>query len=263
MNLNFRQTIRLITFVFLTMSLNSCILSKKIKYIQTENGALSEGSYNRKQVAYHVQPGDNIYIKFSSIEPVSNEVLSGGVNTMVSQSFGAKYKDVYLVDSAGYISVPQLNKVLVKNLSLTQIRDSVENKIRRYFQQATAEVRLADNYITILGEVNSPNRYLIDFEDKISILELIGMAGDLSFEANRKEVKLIRTKDNKTEVFSIDLTKRNLLENDHYYLMPNDIVYVEPLKAMSWHAKSFPFATSLALILSTTSAILVIITYIK
>jgi len=264
MNFNSRQFIYFISIVFVAISFTSCITPRKIKYIQKGADDLkANGPYSRKKVEYKIQSGDNIFIKFSSNEPVSNEVLSGGVNTYSTQSLAAKYKDVYLVDSAGYISVPQLNKLMVKGLSLQQLKDSLDRKIGKYYQQANTEVRLAANYITILGEVANPNRYMIDFEDKISILELIGMAGDLKFEANRKDVKLIRTIDDKTEVVSIDLTKRNILENEYYYLMPNDIVYVEPLRAMSWHAKSFPFATTLALILSTTSAILVIFTYIK
>lgn len=219
--------------------------------------------YHRKPVEYKLQSGDNIYIKFSSTEPVSNIALSTGNNIGISQSMAAKYKDIYLVDSAGYVSLTQLNKVFVRGLSIRQLKDSLEYKMKSYFQQVTAQVRLADNYVTIIGHVNNPGRYLIDFNDKISIFELIGMAGDLSFEANRKDVKLLRNIGEETEVVSLDLTKRSILEDKYYYVMPNDIIYIEPLKAITWHQKSFPFTTTLTLLLSTTASILVILSYLK
>jgi len=244
--------------------MNSCISSRKIKYIQKEGDKVQTiERYKRKVVKYKLQSDDNVYVKFSSLEPVSNKILSSGNNTDVSQGMASKYKDVYQIDSVGYLTIPQLDKVYAKGLSLQQLKDSLEYKMKRFYQQITAQVRLADNYVTILGNVNNPGRYKIDFRDQISIFEIIGMAGDLSIEANRKEVRLVRNIGEETEIINLDLTKRSILESKYYYLMPNDILYVEPLKAMSWHQKRYPFTTIMALLLSTTTSILVILTYIK
>jgi polysaccharide biosynthesis/export protein len=229
-----------------------------------------QGEKNDKQVSfipakveYHVQGGDNLYIKLSSTEDLTNQVLTYGNNGNISQGLESKYKDVYLVNSEGYIQLPQMDKIMVEGKSLEQIQDTINLCIQRFYSQTSCQVRLADNYVTILGDVNKPGRYLVDFKDKISIFELLGMAGDLSFEAKRNNIKLIRKMGLETEVRELDLTKRKILESNYYYLMPNDVIYVEPLKAISWHTRSFPFATSLALILSTTTSLLVIISYLK
>jgi polysaccharide biosynthesis/export protein len=248
-------------FIFVSL-LSSCITSKEIKYLQGSKKS-KLNTFTTEKVEYHVQNGDNLYIKLSSTEAVTNEVLSPENGGSASQGLESKYKDIYLIDNQGYIKMPQLDKILVSGKTLGQIRDTVDLCIQKFYSQTTSQVRLADNYITILGDVNKPGRYLVDFRDKINIFELIGMAGDLSFEASRNNIKLIRKKGEETEIVSLDLTKQNIIENEYYYLLPNDIVYVEPLRAVSWHLRSFPFATTLALVLSTSTTILVIISYFK
>ncbi len=248
---------------FFIMVCDSCISSKKIKYIQKEAGKAKDEKYTRKLIKYRLQSEDNVYVKFSSIEPVSNEVLSLGNSQTMNQGLAAKYKDIYQIDSHGYINLPQLNKVSAKGLTLQQLKDSLELKMQRFYHDVTVQVRLADNYVTIIGDVNNPGRYLVDFREQISVFELIGMAGDLSIEANRKEVKLIRNTEKGTEIVELDLTKRGIIESEYYYLKPNDIMYVEPLRAMDWHQRRYPFTTTLALVLSTTASVLVLISYFK
>ena len=202
-------------------------------------------------------------MKSSSLEPVSNEVLAVGTSQSSLQGLSAKYKDVYQVDSLGYIRVPQLNKIYVKGLTVMQLKDSLEIRMKHFFQDVIVQVRLADNYVTILGNVNRPGRYSVDFREQISIFELLGIAGDLNIEANRKAIKLVRNAENETEIVELDLTKRDIIESEYYYLQPNDIVYVEPLKAMSWHQRRYPFTTTLTLVLSTAASVLVLISYFK
>ena len=240
---------------------SSCITSKDIRYMQ--GGILSNNKYQNKVVEYLVQPDDNLYVKLSSTEPVTDQALSAESANNLSQGLAAKYKDVYQVDKEGYIKLPQFDKIKVDGKTLQQIRDTVDTIGSKFYNQVSVQVRLADNYATILGDVNNPGRYMIDFRDKINIFELIGMAGDLAFEAKRNDVKLLRKRGEETEIISLDLTKKNILESEYYYIMPNDIVYVEPLKAVTWNQRSFPFATTIALVLSTTTTILVIISYFK
>jgi polysaccharide export outer membrane protein len=214
-------------------------------------------------VDYHIQNGDNLYVKLTSTEPLTNQVLSPEMGMVFNQGLESRYRDVYLVDNKGDIKLPELGKIHVGNYTIAQIKDSIERNIQRYFSQVIVDVRLADNYITIIGNVNRPGRYLFDFRDKITIFELIGMAGDLTYEANRKEVKLIRKNGEETSITTLDLTNIVILSGSHYYIFPNDILYIEPLKAITWDQRSFPFTSTLALILSVTTSVLVIISYLR
>lgn len=210
-----------------------------------------------------MQNGDNLYIKFSSTEPVTNQVFSPDVYMPNTLGLESKYKDVYIVDNQGNVNLPQMGKFHVGNYHIQQIKDSIELNIQKYFKQTSVDVRLADNYMTILGEVNRSGRYLFDFRDKVTIFELIGMAGDFTYEADRKEVKLLRKLGNETILVTLDLTKKDVLNSPYYYVFPNDVVMVDPLKAVTFGTKSIPVATTLALILSLTTSILVIISYLK
>ncbi|MEN8123297.1 MAG: polysaccharide biosynthesis/export family protein [Bacteroidota bacterium] len=250
-------------FVILIAISSSCIPAKRVKYLQSGKTEKAKSSYINKQIEYKVQPGDNLYIKLSSLEPEINLILTPSTQTYTSQGASAKYKDIYYINTEGFIKLPQINKVYVKGYTLDQVKDTLELKIDSYLKQISVDVRLADNFVTILGEVNKPGRYLIDFKEKISVFELVGMAGDLKYEANRSRIKLLRKNGENIDVSYINMLDSEVLENEYYYLSPNDIVYIEPLNAVFWDKKTMPFSTTLALILSVTTSILVIISYIK
>jgi len=103
----------------------------------------------------------------------------------------------------------------------------------------------------------------LSYKDRISIYELIGLAGDLKKQADRNKIKIVRRNNNENQVFLIDLTKVEALENPNFYLQPNDLVYVEPLKAVFWAQESFPFMSTVSIVLATITSLLVIFTYSK
>jgi len=252
-------------FIYILILLSvtfSCIPSKKVRYLQTDqlNGQLR--TYTLANQEYKLQKGDNIYIDLSSIDTETELVVSTKSN-LASIGAGAKYKDVYLIDPNGEITIPQLGKIFVENYTIAQVHDSLYSRLDELFNEINLQVRLADGFITILGEVNIPGRYQIDYKDKMNVFEVLGLAGDLSMHANRKEVKIIRKVNDENQILFIDLTNENILSDPNFYLQANDIIYVEPLKAVFWDSKSFPFLSTVSIALSTITALLVIITYAK
>lgn len=253
-----------IAFVFIiTTSLFSCIPAKKINYLQDKSDYSSIND-SLPTPKYKIRPGDNLYIKLSSLDPETELILEPGSRNIKSQNESEKkYKDIYLVNSKGFIDIPQVGDIYVKDFDLEEIKDTIDYSISKYFKQINVQVRLADAYVTILGEVNVPGRYLIQYDDKITFFDLLGMARDLTKYANRKNLKLVRKTGEKTEIFHIDLTDKKILEKEYFYLMPNDIIYVEQLNAVFWDKSTFPFFSSLSVVLATTSSVLVIFTYLK
>ncbi len=241
----------------------SCIPAKKINYLQEKSGRTGETIFSPELQQYKVQSGDNLYISFSSLDPETALILEPGKTNNVQNEGGRKYKDIYIVDSKGYVDIPQIGKVYINDLNLEEITDTIDYSISKYFKQINVQVRLADAYITIIGEVNRPGRYKIEFDDKITVFDLVGTAGDLTIHANRTEIKLVRRDGKNTKIHHINLTDKNILGKEHFYLMPNDIIYVEQLDAVFLDKKSFPFFSSLSVILSTTTSILVILTYLS
>jgi polysaccharide biosynthesis/export protein len=253
--------------VFLSMvamGMLSCITAKKINYIQ-ETAGVDTTRYSAEIPQYKVQADDNLYIKFSSLDPATAQILEPEAAWSVNSQneYERKYKDVYKVSTKGYIDIPPVGDIYVKGLNLEEIQDTIDYSVSKYFSQINVQVRLADAYVTILGEVKKPGRYPINFDDKITVFDFLGSAGDLTGHANRSDIQLIRKNGENAEILHIDLTDSDILENEFFYLMPNDIIYVKRLSAVFWDKSSFPFFTTLSVVLSTTAAILVILTYKK
>jgi polysaccharide biosynthesis/export protein len=130
--------------------------------------------------------------------------------------------------------------------------------LNEYILQSVVIVKLVNFYVTMLGEVQRPGEYKI-YQDELNIFEAISMAGDLTDFANRSQIKLIRQTKQGSEVIDIDLTQRQILASDHYFLMPNDILYVEPLKGKQFTFANFPYA----IIFSAISTTLLLVNYFK
>ncbi len=253
----------LFIFVMLALCCTSCITNRDIKLLQKQVQADNNFFPNQKK-AYKIQPYDNLYIKLISSDPETNRILNINDELRVASgnNAAAKYKDIYLVNDSGYVDIPQIGNIFVNKLSLEEASHRIENQSNKLYRDVGVVVRLADYSITILGEVNHPGRF--DFyKDKITIFEAIGQAGDFTHYANRKKVAIIRQIENGSKVFYVDLTQTNALSSNNYYLMPNDLIYIEPLKQTFWDKNSFPFFSSLTLVLSTATSILVILSYSK
>ncbi len=249
--------------IFLLL-LSSCITNRQVKLLQEAETDSIATFYANEKDAYLIQPYNNLYIKLTSSDAETNQVLNISDEIRVSSGSGAasRFKDVYLVNDSGYVDIPPIGLILVKNLTLDQAKKRVMEKANTYYRDVGVVIRLADYNITVLGEVNNPGRYEF-YKDKITIFEAIGCAGDLTRYANRRKIAVIRQLEEGSEVFYVDLTRKNVLASEYYFLMPDDFVYVEPLRQTFWQSDSFPFFSSLTLLLSTTTSILVILSYLK
>lgn len=218
---------------------------------------------NEKAINYTVKPGDNLYIRINSLDPKTynffntdgNSTYSSG-NYMTNES--SVYFNSYMVNDLGLIDFPIIGKIKVEGKTIDQIKNAIQSKVDEYLMQTNVIVKLANFKITILGEVQRPGKYSI-YQDYISIFEAIGLAGDLKTFANRNKITVVRETENGSKIFTLDITKRNILESESYYLKPNDVVYVEPLDSKTWTFEAFPYAV----VLSTVTTTLLILQYFK
>jgi polysaccharide export outer membrane protein len=136
----------------------------------------------------------------------------------------------YLVNKDGNIDFPVLGSIQVKGLTITQLKDSLKIKLNKYLQDPIVNIRLLNYKITVLGEVARPSTYSIPSE-RITVVDAIGMAGDLTIYGKRENVLLIREEKGERKFVRLNLNSSNLFESPYYYLKQNDIVYVEPNKS--------------------------------
>ncbi len=251
---------KIILFPIILIILSSCVPQKKLIYLQNKELATKNEFLNERSEDYKVQPGDNLYIKITSI----NEETSMLFNTSTSRYSQNLNNDVsvylnsYTVAEDGSIDFPLTGKINVQNQTIEEVKNSIYTVLEEYLKETLIIVKLINFNITLLGEIERPGQYKV-YQDKINLFEAIAMAGDLGDFANRAKVKLIRQTKTGTEIHQLDLTNQKILESDYYYLMPNDVIYVEPLKGKQFTFANFPYTV----VFSAISTLILMLNYIK
>ncbi|HXD94180.1 MAG TPA: polysaccharide biosynthesis/export family protein, partial [Bacteroidia bacterium] len=177
-----------------------------------------------------IQPDDILNISIETIDPQETLTLNQ-VNTVEAEgtlgnNSGGQQGIGYLVDKKGNVEIPLLGVIKIAGLTTEQARDTVRNVALRYNKQPTVQVRFSNFKITVLGEVSKPGSFIVPNE-KISILDAIGMAGDLTIYGKRENVMLIRNSGAKKDVIRLDLTSSSLFQSPYFYLRQNDVIYVQ------------------------------------
>lgn len=136
----------------------------------------------------------------------------------------------FLVDRAGNVEIPIIGVVKVAGLTTAAAKDAVRDKAGKFYKDPTIQVRFANYKITILGEVVRPSSYTLPNE-KVTVLDAISMAGDLTIYGKRENILLMRDNGDKKEIVRLNLNSSAILSSPYYYLKQNDVLYVEPSKA--------------------------------
>lgn len=250
---------KLFAFIVLIVSLQSCKLREKTVYFQDFNETIpytDESRFNPK-----IKVDDLLYIKISDIDPESARVYNGINDPTVPLGYqtGNMALDGYLVDKNGNVNMPVIGQVSVLNKSRDEAAHLIEEKLKDFLKTPIVHITILNFKVTVLGEVASPNTYRIPNE-RISILEAIGLAGDLKMTAKRKNVLVIRETPEGRQSIRVDLTSKKLLESPAYYLQQNDVVYVEP-NATALSSSSF-FKGNGTIILSSITVVVSILTFL-
>ncbi len=249
--------------VAVVLMLSSCIPMKKVKYLQDRASSEAVQASNPTTITdYLVRSGDNLYIRIIGLDERANNYFNviPASSSMVSSSGGdaGTYLQSYTVNAAGKIELPIIGPLYVAGKSLTEVKEAIQKEVDEYLKESTVIVKFVSFNITILGEVKRPGKFPI-YQEKINVFEAVGLAGDLTTFANRSKIVLVRQNGDKTVLVNIDLTDRRILQSEYYYLKPNDILYVEPLKGRSWAFEAFPYS----LIFSTITTTLLIWNFFK
>lgn len=230
--------------------LSSCIPQKKMLYMQVRNDTDTLSTFNNeRKIDYRVQPGDNIYIRVVSLDEQTTMLLNplGSTNSVNDASI---YLNSYTVEEDGYLDFPLAGKIFVKNMNIGEVKAELTVELKEYLKELVVIVKLVNFNITMLGEVRNPGQYKV-YQTSINLFEAVSMASDLTDFANRNKIAIIRQTKTGSEVTFVDITKRDILASDMYYLQPNDIVYVQPVKGKQFTFANFPYAVIFGFISTT------------
>lgn len=202
-----------------------------------------------------IQKGDELEIKVTTLNPESNVLFNYGVISGDDEiNIGANYNLArYVVDSEGNIDFPILGKVKMSGLTREAAKKNLTDLVSKLVTDPRVELSISNFKITVLGEVNNPATFNIETE-KVTVLEALGMAGDMTVYGKRENVLIIREDESGKRLFRVNMQDKELLNSKDFYLMQNDVLYVE---AISKKAKQADVNPTTIAILSIASSVVV------
>lgn len=227
------------TGLMVCMLSTSCIPHKDIVYLQeNETSADSLQVIVEQQKPYRVQINDILNIRVKALDQETVSIFNpAGEENLNAESAERAYFDGFTVDIHGNIRVPTLGYMNVLGYTVEEIQEMLEKKLLdEQFKEAAnifVTVKLAGLRYTANGEVGSPGTQIL-FQERVNIFEALANVGDIIDTGNRKEVKIIRQYPQGQKIHSLDLTDINVMKSPYYYVQPNDIIYVKPLKQKTW-----------------------------
>jgi polysaccharide export outer membrane protein len=246
--------------MLISIMMVSCVPQGKIKYLQDTQGELPKTAFENLVSDYRIQPGDYLYIRLFSMDNEANKIFSdmNGGSTYANTTEQSVYLNSYLVNDSGYVSFPLLGRIKAGGAYITEIEKQLYDLMLNEINNPGVVVRLVNYKITVIGEVKNPGTYTVN-QNRVSVFQALSMAGDLTTYSNRNSIKLLRKKDEQTFLYTLDLTKKDILSSEYYYLRPGDILYIEPLKNKQYAFETFPYA----LLLSSLSTVMALLTFFK
>lgn len=249
--------------------LSSCVTNKKYVYLQKDDVNVKDlpkdtvvREYDLMQFEYRIQPEDNISVRFESLTPEEYDIFNRG---MMSQqmnqnlNMGNAILIGELVDPNGEITYPVIGKVKVAGLTVYEIQDKLQKIADEYLESPVVKVRLINFRFTILGEARNEGTIVLA-NNRINYIEAIGLAGGLTDFADKKNIKLIRQINGKTQIRYLNLLDENFITSPEYFVYQNDVLIVPALRQRPYQTY---FGKNLSLFISSLSLLLITLTLIN
>jgi polysaccharide export outer membrane protein len=250
-----------IFFFIIAASTTSCVQYEELLYFRKDikdprPPFPSETIQNL--TALRIQKNDVLSIMVHSFDPIQSapfNLVQGGAVAGVSPFTS------YIVDENGEIDFPVLGKIALKGLTATEAKNRLVESLKVYLKDPVVNIRFLDFRISVLGEVSSPGTFVIN-NDRVTVLEALGMAGDLTPYSNRSNILVIREQNGIRQFGELDIQSSEIFKSEYFYLKQGDIVYIEPTKDKEASVRD-QFTEYLPWVTSSLSAITTIIAIIN
>ncbi len=222
--------------IVLFLGLQSCTRYKDLVYLQSaESNADSINFFPYSFPDYKIQQRDVLFIRIISMNKEVTEVINTtpmyGAN--VYNNAASFYIYGYNVNDSGNVEIPVIGKVNVVGKTLEEAKTAIVAQTDKFLKDPTVIVKLISFKYSVMGEVANPGMFT-NFNNQLTVLEAISAAGDVTTFGNRRKVMVIRPGVEGTKTYRFDLTSTDLLKSEGFFLLPNDIVYVEPVKSKNF-----------------------------
>ncbi len=219
---NQKQNSFIIVAILSLLFLTSCASRDDIVYFEsaTNNQVLTQLNSYTPIIA----PDDLLEISVAALDMQA----AGPFNAVgISGNVSPSAKKAYLIDQQGSIDFPVIGSIKLGGLTRLEATELLKEKITVYINNPIVNIKIVNFKVTVLGEVNNPGTFQIENE-RITILEALGLAGDMTIFGERKNVLVISEEDGKRKYTRVDLTTGEVFKSPVYYLSQNDVIYIEP-----------------------------------
>lgn len=244
------------------MLFSSCTSRKKILYLQNSHND-STLVYQNQNEEHIINSGDVLHISFYSLNKTLTEVFNRQESTNNSYAMWNSEAGVYIngfsVNDSGFVELPLIGSIYLRDLKISKAKLLIQKQAKKYIKDVTVIVKLINYRFTVIGEVTRPGTYT-NFNNSLNIFQAISKAGDVTIYGNKKQLKIIRETQDGKVIIPFDITDISILTSNAYYIKPNDIIYIEPMKSKSFRSNLPNFSL---LFSSITTAILVLNFMIK
>ncbi|WP_452225885.1 polysaccharide biosynthesis/export family protein [Lacinutrix cladophorae] len=223
----------------LTVFASSCIPHKDTLYIQEKESTVdSLQTIVEKQKPYRIQINDILNIRVKALDQENVQIFNPiGEADLNAGSVERSYFDGFTVDVHGNIRIPTLGKMNVLGYTTEEIEQMIEEKLLAEEFKETANifvtVKLTGLKYVTTGEIGATGTKVL-FQERVNILEAIANSGDIPVTGDKKDVLIIRQYPQGQKIHHLDLTDINVMDSPYYYIQPNDMIYVKPLKQKAW-----------------------------
>lgn len=272
--ISLRNQLSNLTLLILILLLsNACVVNKKVQYLQSEDvniksDVLTKDSiyrtYDLSDFEYKLQPEDVISVKFYSLTPQEFNFFTikegqGSSNFNQFQNPASALVNGYLIDEEGQVEFPVVGKVKISGLTVFEGQNEILKIAKQYLESPVVEVRLLNFRFTLLGEVRKEGT-VNSLNNRITMLEAIGLAGGFTDYADKANVKIIRQGHGTAEVYYLNLLDENFINSPYYYMNQGDVIIIPPLKQRPYQIY---FGKNLALIISSFSLLILVLNLTK
>lgn len=211
---------------------SSCRTQEKVLYFQDVVNQETIATQTSTDIKF--EPGDKMSIVVSSPKPelaAPFNLPMANVQAGSTSRVGSNQISLYTIDSEGCVVIPVVGKVKIGGLSRSEATEKIQSALRdrKLLIDAVVTINVYEQYISVLGEVKNPGRINVT-QDNITILEALAQAGDLTIQARRDRILVLRKEGNETMPYYVDIRSKDIMNSPVFYLSQNDVVYVEPNK---------------------------------
>ena len=230
--------------ILVTILFSSCASKRNTVYFQSDTNTINVPSKFNEEV---ITADDILNISVTALDMTS--IAPFLKEKFYNSNMEQNLLDGYKVDANGDINFPLIGNIKVADLTTKQAAIKIQELLSKSIIDPIAKVSVLNYNITILGEVQNPGTFKL-FDPKITIIQALGLAGDITIYGKKKNIKVIREINGNSVSTEVDLTNSNFISSDFYYLRKNDVVYVEPTFAQIKNSGYIGQITNITTILS-------------